>query len=67
MSAELDVVDVNVDADDSYVVLRMTLAQHEAYRAGRFRPRYTPGTSMDVMLDEDGNGIEIHDVTDQDF
>lgn len=65
MCAELDVIDVKVDGGDSYVVLRMTLAQHKAYRAGRLLPRYTPGTSMDVRLDEAGDAIEIFDVTDQ--
>ena len=65
MCAELDVIDVKVDEGGSYVILRMTSAQHKAYRAGRFLPRYTPGTSMDVGLDEAGDAIEIYDVTDQ--
>jgi hypothetical protein len=42
-------------------------AQHKAYRAGRFVPRYTFGTSLEVGLDEKGEAFEIHDVTDQDF
>jgi hypothetical protein len=67
MGAELDVIEVKVDEDEYNVVLRMTLAQHKAYRAGRFRPRYTPGTSMDVGLNEEGDAIEIYDVTDQSF
>jgi hypothetical protein len=50
-----------------FVVLRMTWRQEKAYRDGRFTPRYRPGTSEDVMLDGDGNGVEIFDVTDQRF
>lgn len=65
MCAELDVIDVKVDEGDSYVVLRMTVAQHKAYRAGRFFPHYTPGTSMDGGLDEAGDAIEFFDVTHQ--
>jgi hypothetical protein len=67
MCAELDVVNVKVDDGDSYVVLRMTWAQQNAYRHGRFTPRYMPGRSEDFMVDADGNGIEIFDVTDQSF
>jgi hypothetical protein len=63
--AEFDVVDVNADEAEYKVVLRMTVAQHRAYRAGRFAPRYTPSTSMDLGLNEDGDVIEIYDVTDQ--
>ena len=64
--AELDVIEVKVDESDNIIiVLRMTLAQHKAYRAGHFLPRYTPGTSMDVVLNEDGHVIETYDVTDQ--
>lgn len=65
MCAELDVVDVKIE--DEYVVLRMTWRQEKAYRDGRFTPRYRPGTSEDVMLDGDANGVEIFDVTDQSF
>lgn len=57
MWAELDVVDVKVaqhEDEDSYILFRMTWAQHKAYRDGRFRPRYVPGTSDDWALDEDG-------------
>jgi hypothetical protein len=67
MCAELDVVDVAVEDDDAYVILRMTWRQEKAYRDGRFTPRYRLGRSEDVMLDEDGNGVEIFDVTDQSF
>lgn len=68
MCPELDVVDVKVDnSDDGYVVLRMTWNQHKAYRAGRFTPRYSPGTSDDWMLDDDGYTFEVIDVTSQTF
>ena len=59
-------VDVRVaEDDDEYVVLRMTWAQHKAYRDGRFVPRYVPGRSDDFMLDPDGKVFEIIDVTNQ--
>jgi hypothetical protein len=64
--AELDVVDIKiVEDDDAYIVVRMTWAQHKAYRDGRFTPRYVPGSSDDLMLDDDGNTFEIIDLTDQ--
>jgi hypothetical protein len=66
--AELDVIEVKAEeSDDVIIVLRMTLAQQKAFRAGIFVPRYTPGTSMDVGLDENGAVIETYDVTDQGF
>jgi hypothetical protein len=66
MCAELDVVDVKVAEDeDSYILLRMTWAQHKAYREGRFTPRYVPGSSDDWALDEDGRTLEVLDVTNQ--
>jgi len=66
MCAELDVVDVKVAEDeDSYILLRMTWAQHKAYRDGRFTPRYVPGSSGDWALDEDGRTFELIDVTEQ--
>jgi hypothetical protein len=67
MAAELDVIEVIVDESEINVVLRMTLAQHKAYRTGRFRPHYTPGTSIDVGLNEDGGVTEVYDVTNQGF
>jgi hypothetical protein len=67
MCAELDVVNVRVDDGDRCVVLRMTWAQQKAYRDGRFTPRYVPGRFENLMLDADGDAIEILDVTDQSF
>ena len=65
MCAALDVVNVKVEEGDRSVVVGMTWVQQKAYRDGRFVPSYIPGRSEGVMLDEDGNGIEMCDVTDQ--
>ena len=68
MCAELDVVDVKVDEEeDTYILLRMTWAQHTAYREGRFKPRYVPGILDDWARDEDGRTFEFIDVTAQSF
>jgi hypothetical protein len=65
VSAEIDVIEVNVYDGDSRSVIRMTWSQYRAYQSGHFVPRLVPGD--DVMLDEDGFAVDIYDVTGQAF